>query len=125
LAKHVRVDGSIVVVTPQNVAVDDARKAIGMFRMLKVPVLGVVENMSYFVCDECQTRHYLFGQGGGQGLASAAEIPFLGKVPLEPVVREGGDGGIPAALRPESTAGAAFRDVAKSVWQELAGEDRF
>jgi ATP-binding protein involved in chromosome partitioning len=119
LAKHTEVDGAVLVVTPQEVALDDARKAIGMFERMKVPVLGVVENMSYFVCGECETRHYLFGQGGGQRLAGTVGVPFLGQVPLEPAVREGGDGGRPVVLRVGSLAGQAFQAVAKSVWQRL------
>lgn len=123
LVKHSRVDGAVVVVTPQDVALDDARKAVGMFQKMEVPVLGVVENMSFFVCDECQTRHHLFGQGGGQRLAAAAGVPFLGAVPLEPVVRKGGDEGHPAVMVPGSLAGEAFREVAQAVWQRLTGPD--
>jgi ATP-binding protein involved in chromosome partitioning len=119
LARHTEVDGAVVVVTPQDVALDDARKAIGMFERMNVPVLGVVENMSYFVCEECETRHHLFGQGGGQRLARMADVPLLGEVPLEPAVRAGGDGGSPVVLRVGSLAGQAFQAVAKSVWQRL------
>jgi ATP-binding protein involved in chromosome partitioning len=120
LVKHTQVDGAVVVVTPQDVALDDARKAIGMFRRLEVPILGVVENMSYFVCDECDKRHYLFGEGGGRRLAREAEVPFLGEIPLEPAVREGGDRGLPAALQPDSAAADAFRALAAKLWQGLA-----
>jgi ATP-binding protein involved in chromosome partitioning len=119
LTKHSEVDGAVVVVTPQDVALDDARKAIGMFHRMQVPVLGVVENMSYFVCEECDTRHHLFGEGGGQRLAGMAGVPFLGEVPLEPAVRAGGDGGSPVALRDGSLAGQAFQQVAERVWQRL------
>lgn len=120
LVKHSRVDGAIVVVTPQDVAVDDARKAVGMFQGLNVPLLGVLENMSYFVCDECQARHALFGTGGGKRLAEATGVPFLGEIPLEARVREAGDEGSPAALDPESEAGLAFRALAQALWQRLA-----
>ncbi|MGD8821097.1 MAG: Mrp/NBP35 family ATP-binding protein [Anaerolineae bacterium] len=119
LVKHSQVDGALIVVTPQDVALDDARKAIGMFQKMEVPVLGVVENMSYFVCDECQARHYLFGQEGGQRLAAAVDVPFLGAIPLEPVVREGGDEGHPVAMIQGSLAGDAFRDLARTLWQQL------
>lgn len=115
LGKHAQPDGAIVVVTPQGVALDDARKAISMFRRLSIPVLGVVENMSYFVCPDCGTRHTLFGEGGGQALAAEAGIPLLGEVPMEPHVREGGDSGAPAVLRPESVAGAAFQAIATHI----------
>ncbi|NLF14891.1 MAG: Mrp/NBP35 family ATP-binding protein [Anaerolineaceae bacterium] len=120
LVKHSWVDGAIVVVTPQDVAVDDARKAVGMFQGLNVPLLGVLENMSYFVCDECQARHALFGTGGGRRLAEAVGVPFLGEIPLETHVREAGDEGRPAALDAESEAGRAFRALARAVWQRLA-----
>jgi ATP-binding protein involved in chromosome partitioning len=120
LVKHTLVDGAVVVVTPQDVALDDARKAIGMFQKLDVPLLGVVENMSYFLCGECQTRHHLFGKGGGQRLAQAAEVPFLGEVPLEPAVRVGGDRGLPATAQADSLAGAAFRGLAERLWSQLA-----
>jgi ATP-binding protein involved in chromosome partitioning len=119
LAKHTEVDGAVVVVTPQDVALDDARKAIGMFERLNVPVLGVVENMSYFVCGECGTRHHLFGQGGGQRLAEMANVSFLGEIPLEPAVRAGGDDGRPVVLQSGSLAGQAFHQVAKSLWERL------
>jgi ATP-binding protein involved in chromosome partitioning len=120
LVKHSWVDGAIVVVTPQDVAVDDARKALGMFQGLNVPLLGVLENMSYFVCGQCQARHALFGEGGGRRLAEAAGVPFLGEIPLEPRVREAGDEGRPAVLDRQSPAGDAFRAVAQALWQRLA-----
>ena len=119
LVKHTEVDGAVVVVTPQDVALDDAHKAIGMFNRMEVPVLGVVENMSYFVCAQCQTRHHLFGQGGGQLLAARTDLPFLGEIPLEPMVRAGGDAGTPVALQPGSSAGMAFGEIAGQVWQRL------
>lgn len=119
LAQHVLLDGALVVVTPQAVAADDALKAIGMFRRLQVPVLGVVENMSYFVCDGCDKCHRLFGSGGGRRLAAAAGIPFLGEVPFEPAVGVGGDVGEPAVLRPASPAGVALREIAGRVWLGL------
>ncbi len=119
LVKHSWVDGAIVVVTPQQVAVDDAAKALGMFQGLNVRILGVLENMSYFVCDECQAHHAIFGKGGGRRLAEAAGVPFLGQIPLETLVREAGDEGRPAALNPQSQAGAAFRAVAEQVWRHL------
>lgn len=119
LIKHTEVDGAVVVVTPQDVALDDARKSIGMFNRMEVPVLGVVENMSYFVCEECTARHHLFGRGGGQRLAESADVAFLGEIPLEPEVRAGGDTGAPVALHPNSPAGLAFRQVAEQVWQRL------
>jgi ATP-binding protein involved in chromosome partitioning len=119
LVKHTRLDGTVVVVTPQDVALDDAQKAIGMFRRMEVTICGIVENMSYFVCDACGTQHYLFGQGGGQGLAHAAGVPFLGEVPVEPAVREGGDHGLPAVLQPDLLAGSIFQALAEKLWQQI------
>jgi ATP-binding protein involved in chromosome partitioning len=123
LAAHVQVDGAVIVVSPQAVASDDALKAIGMFRRLGVPLLGVVENMSYFQCTRCGTRHYLFGQGGGRELARVSGIRFLGEVPIESCVREGGDRGRPAVLLVDSAAGVALREVAELVREQL--ESRF
>jgi ATP-binding protein involved in chromosome partitioning len=119
LAAHVQVDGAVIVVSPQAVASDDALKAIGMFRRLGVPLLGVVENMSYFQCSRCGTRHYLFGQGGGRELAQVSGIRFLGEVPIESCVQEGGDRGRPAVLLADSAAGVALRKVAELVWEQL------
>ncbi|HSJ59062.1 MAG TPA: Mrp/NBP35 family ATP-binding protein [Anaerolineae bacterium] len=119
LGKHTTIDGAIIVVTPQQVALDDALKAIGMFRRMEVPVLGVIENMSYFVCDECGTRHEPFGRGGGRRLAEMAGVPFLGEVPLEPAVREGGDRGEPVVVQEGSLAGAAFEGLAGQLWQAV------
>jgi ATP-binding protein involved in chromosome partitioning len=119
LIQHAQPDGAVVVVTPQQVAVDDARKAVGMFRKLNVDVLGVVENMSYFVCDECAKRHELFGSGGGERFAKEVGIPLLGQVPLQPFVSQGGDQGRPVALDDRSLAGAELRQVAAQVWQRL------
>ena len=119
LAAHVRVDGAVIVVTPQAVAADDALKAIGMFRRLEVPLLGVVENMSYFECGECGTRHHLFGKDGGRELARSSGIPFLGEVPLEPVVRDGGDLGRPAVLVDGSVAGRVLREIAGKLSTQL------
>lgn len=90
-----------------------------MFRRLEVPILGLVENMSYSVCRQCNTKHNLFGQGGGQRLAQELEIPFIGQVPLEPAVREGGDQGLPAVLQDGSLAGAAFEAQAQQIWRRL------
>ena len=86
---------------------------------MKVPVLGILENMSFFVCGECGTRHHLFGQEGGRQLAMAAKVPFLGEIPVEPEVREGGDEGTPVVLRVNSPAGQALQMIAEDVWNRL------
>lgn len=119
LTHYAKPDGAIIVVTPQEVALDDARKTVAMFRQLEVKVLGLVENMSYFVCHVCGTHHDLFGQGGGGRLAHDLGVSFLGEVPMEPAVCEGGDRGLPAVLRPGSAAGAALQSVAERVRQRL------
>lgn len=119
LAKHAEPDGALVVVTPQGVALDDARKAVGMFRRLGIPVVGLVENMSYFQCPTCGTRHDIFGSGGGRRLADALDLELLAEVPLETRVREGGDDGRPAVLIDGSGAGAAFRALATRVWAQF------
>ena len=92
-----------------------------MFRQLEVPVIGVVENMSYFVCPNCDTRHELFGQGGGQRIAQTFNVPFLGQVPLQPNVRTGGDEGQPVVMAdPESPAAQAFQAVAGAVARQVS-----
>jgi ATP-binding protein involved in chromosome partitioning len=116
LVQTVRVDGVVMVTTPQDVSTGDVRRAIKMFERVETRVLGVVENMSGFVCPCCNTRYELFGSGGGQELATSANIPLLGTVPLEPAVREGGDAGAPVVVaRHESPAAIALASVATQV----------
>jgi len=98
LLQSVPVSGSVIVTTPQEVALDDARKGLRMFGEHETPVLGIVENMSAFRCPDCGNAHAIFGEGGGQQLADDVEMPFLGEVPLDPAVREGGDDGRPIVL---------------------------
>lgn len=100
LIQRTQPDGAVVVTTPQDVALDDARKAVGMFGQFETPVLGLVENMSYFICPNCHTQHDLFGHGGAQSLAGALNIPLLGEIPLEPQARAGADRGDPACCSP-------------------------
>jgi ATP-binding protein involved in chromosome partitioning len=120
LAQTIDVDGAVMVTTPQDVSTGDVRRAIRMFERVNTPVLGVVENMSGFVCPCCATEYDLFGRGGGEELARVAEVPFLGRIPLEIGVREGGDAGQPTVLAaPDSRAGQALREVAERVVAEL------
>lgn len=106
LAQSVPLTGAVIVTQPQAVAVEDARRAARMFNKLKVPTLGVIENMA----------GEIYGQGGGEALAAEQELPFLGRVPMEATVREGGDFGKPAAItNPDSISGKAFRDLAGAV----------
>lgn len=116
LTQLVALDGAVVVTTPQEVAMQDVRKAIMMFEKVGVPILGVVENMSYFVCDECDKKHYIFGKDGADKLAEKFNVSVLAKLPLHPEVREGGDIGTPiTALNPEGVHAKAFIELAKTV----------
>jgi ATP-binding protein involved in chromosome partitioning len=108
--------GAVVVTTPQDVALQDARKAIMMFRQVRVEILGIVENMSYFECPNCSTRTNIFNHGGGERTARKYDVPFLGEVPLAVGIREGGDNGKPIVLEaPNSPAGKAFAQIAANV----------
>jgi len=121
LSQSVPVAGAVVVTTPQAVSVSDVRKAVGMFRQLNIPVLGVVENMSYFVCGHCHERTDIFGTGGGRGMAEEMNIPFLGEVPIDTLVRSGGDSGRPiVAEAPEAPAALAFQEVAGKVAAQIS-----
>jgi ATP-binding protein involved in chromosome partitioning len=121
LAQSVPVAGAVVVTTPQGVSVSDVRKAVGMFRQLNIPVLGVVENMSYFVCGHCNGRTDIFGTGGGQRMAEELKIPFLGEVPIDTRVRAGGDEGRPiVAAEPDAPAAHAFETIAGKVAAQIS-----
>ncbi|MCU0242113.1 MAG: Mrp/NBP35 family ATP-binding protein [Vicinamibacteria bacterium] len=123
VAQIVPVAGAIVITTPQEVSVSDVRKAVTMFKQLQIPVLGVVENMSHFVCGHCQTRTDIFGTGGGQKMADEMQIPFLGEIPMEPDVRQGGDAGQPIVhAHPEAPAARALLQVARNVAARLSVE---
>ncbi|HEV8254963.1 MAG TPA: Mrp/NBP35 family ATP-binding protein [Vicinamibacteria bacterium] len=121
MAQSVPVAGAVVVTTPQSVSVSDVRKAVGMFRQLNIPILGVVENMSTFVCGHCGERTDIFGHGGGARMAEEMSIPFLGEVPIDTRVREGGDTGQPiVAAVPDSPAARGFESVAGKVAAQLS-----
>ena len=123
LAQLVPVQGAVLVTTPQEVAVMDVRRALRMFETVAVPVLGVVENMSYFIAPDTGLRYNIFGEGGGQKLAEQYGVPFLGAVPLGLEVREGGDKGVPVVVsQPESVQAAAFRKVAEEVARQVSIE---
>jgi len=121
LTQTVPLTGAVVVTTPQDVALQDARKAIMMFRQVRVEVLGIVENMSYFECPKCGTRAYIFDHGGGELTARKYGVPFLGEVPLAVSVREAGDNGRPIVLEePGSPAGKALARVAANVAAQVS-----
>lgn len=121
LAQLVPVQGAVVVTTPQEVAMTDVRKAINMFEQVHIPVLGIVENMSYFVCSNCSARHEIFGTGGGAELARRFNIELLGQIPLSTVVREGGDTGVPIVKgAPNSPQALAFKQIADNVATQIS-----
>jgi len=121
LSQTVPVAGSVVVTTPQTVSVADTRRAVRMYQKLNVPILGVVENMSHFVCPECRHESDIFGKGGGEVLAADMGIPFLGRVPLYEPIRTGGDTGVPITIaEPQSPAADAFRAAARQLAAQLS-----
>ncbi len=123
LAQLVPVQGAVLVTTPQEVALADVRRALRMFETVSVPVLGVVENMSYFIAPDTGVRYNIFGEGGGQKLADQYAVPFLGSVPLGIEVREGGDKGVPVVVsHPDSPQSRAFRSVAEEVARRVSIE---
>jgi ATP-binding protein involved in chromosome partitioning len=115
LTQRIPVDGAIIVSTPQLVALDDARKGIAMFQKVGVPVLGLVENMSHFRCPDCGGIHHIFGHGGAAALAVELNLPLLAEIPMEPLVREDGDSGLPAVLDPNSDSRHAFHGLAEAI----------
>jgi ATP-binding protein involved in chromosome partitioning len=118
LTQQAPLSGAVIVTTPQDVALIDARKGLEMFRQVHVPVLGIIENMSYFA-PEGGGRHYIFGQGGGQKMAAEAGVAFLGEVPIDPRVTECGDGGEPIVHRyPDSAVAKAYLKLAQTVAAE-------
>jgi ATP-binding protein involved in chromosome partitioning len=121
MAQSVPVAGAVVVTTPQEVSISDVRKAVMMFRQLNIPILGVVENMSYFVCGHCQERTEIFGHGGGARMAEELGIQFLGEVPIDVRVRTGGDDGFPIVVAdPKAPAAQGFLDVAGRVAAQIS-----
>jgi ATP-binding protein involved in chromosome partitioning len=111
--------GSIVVTTPSEVSLEDARKAVHMFSQVKVPILGIVENMSFLMCPHCQERIDVFSHGGGRRTAEAMRVHFLGELPLDPQVRVGGDTGRPVALRDGEPHAQSFRELAKHTIERI------
>jgi ATP-binding protein involved in chromosome partitioning len=115
------ITGAVIVTTPQEVSLLDVRKAISMFKTLKVPVLGVIETMSYFVCDGCDKKHYLFNQGGGERLVREFGVPLLAAIPVDPAVSKGGDEGKPhVSTFPDSATAKSYKQAAGSVAQQIA-----
>ena len=120
MAQQVPLAGAVIVSTPQDLALIDARKGLNMFRKVDVPVLGIVENMSTFICPHCGSATDIFAHGGAQSEAKRLGVPFLGEVPLELAIRETSDAGKPVVVSaPSSPAAAAYRAIAAKAWAEL------
>jgi ATP-binding protein involved in chromosome partitioning len=120
MAQSVPLSGAVIVSTPQDIALIDARKGLNMFRKVDVPVLGIVENMSYFTCPHCGGRTDIFAHGGARAEAEKMQTPFLGEIPLDIKIRETSDAGTPiVASQPDSPHSAAYRAVAEQVWRQL------
>jgi ATP-binding protein involved in chromosome partitioning len=125
MAQQVPLKGAVIVSTPQDLALIDARRGIGMFRRVNVPVLGIVENMSYFRCTECGTRADIFGHGGARHEAERQNVPFLGEVPLHIEIREKSDAGLPVvATDPDGAHAKIYREIAARVRDGLAGASK-
>ena len=118
LSQAVALSGALMVTTPQNVALEDVERGIAMFSKVEVDILGVVENMSYYICGECGQRHEIFAHGGGAEAAARLELPFLGAVPLSPAIRKGGDEGRTAIAR-EGELGSLFDEISHRLVAEL------
>ena len=121
LSQTVPVVGAIVVTTPQQVSLADSRRAVRMYQKLNIPTLGIVENMSYYACPNCHHETDIFGHGGGEALAQAMEVPFLGRLPIYQPIREGSDSGVPLVVsEPGSPAGRAFLTVAERTAAQVS-----
>src|SRR3954452_24716458 len=121
LSQLIPLSGVVIVTTPQDVALQDVAKGMAMFKQLEVPIIGVIENMSYFVCPHCSEKHELFGRGGGERIAKAFDVPYLGQIPLQPNVRLGGDEGQPVVLAdPGSPAAQALFGVAGEIARQVS-----
>lgn len=121
LSQLVPLCGAITVTTPQEVALHDVRKGMMMFQKVNVPILGIIENMSYFVCSHCGERTEIFSHGGGERAAEKLGVPFLGDIAIDPAIRSGGDTGMPIVVAdPASPQAAAFREIAAKIAEALS-----
>jgi ATP-binding protein involved in chromosome partitioning len=125
LAQRVALAGAVIVSTPQDIALVDARKGLNMFRKVAVPVLGIVENMSYFLCPHCGERSEIFGHGGAREEADKLGVPFLGEVPLHLDIRTTSDSGHPIVVsKPDSAHAQVYKNIAGRVWKQLSANQR-
>ena len=123
MAQQVPLSGAVIVSTPQDLALIDARKGLNMFRRVDVPVLGIIENMSYFVAPDTGTRYDIFGHGGAKAEAERLNLPFLGEVPLDMDIRINSDAGTPIVVAdPQGAHAVVYRDIAAKVWASVTGE---
>jgi len=123
------VSGAVIVTTPQDIALLDAKKGIEMFRKVDIPVLGVIENMSAFRCPHCGEDSAVFGSGGGARIAAASQVPLLASLPLAMEIREQADGGLPTVVQsPDGDIAGMYRDAARHlaarIWRQEARPDR-
>lgn len=120
LSQLVPMSGAVTVTTPQEVALHDVRKGMMMFQKVNVPLLGIIENMSYFICGHCGERSEIFSYGGGERAADKLGVPFLGRIPIDPAIRAGGDAGVPIVVAdPASPQAAAFRQIGAALADRL------
>lgn len=120
MCQNVPLTGAVIVSTPQDIALLDARKGLNMFRKVDVPVLGLIENMSYYVCPKCGDEAHIFGHGGAKAEAARLSAEFLGEVPLDIAIRELADAGHPiVAAQPDSPHAKAYRDIARRIWEKV------
>jgi ATP-binding protein involved in chromosome partitioning len=123
LAQQVPLAGAVIVSTPQDLALIDARKAIAMFGKVEIPILGIIENMSYFLAPDTGARYDIFGHGGAKSEAERIGVPFLGEVPLTMDIRERSDAGTPVVVSdPDSASAAVYREIAAKAWAEIKGK---
>jgi ATP-binding protein involved in chromosome partitioning len=123
MAQQVALAGAVIVSTPQDIALIDARKGLAMFQKVNVPVLGIIENMSYFLCPHCGERSDIFSHGGARREAARLGTEFLGEVPLDLAIRETSDEGRPITVsQPGSPYAKTFRDIAARIWEKVSGE---
>lgn len=122
LAQQAALAGAVIVSTPQDLALIDARKAVNMFNKVEVPILGIVENMSHFVCPNCGTSHDIFGHGGAKAEAEKIGAPFLGEIPLDMDIRLNSDAGTPVVVsQPDGPHAKAYREIARKLWAGIEG----
>jgi ATP-binding protein involved in chromosome partitioning len=124
LAQKVPLSGAVMVTTPQDIALLDVRRGINMFHQVKVPILGLIENMSYFLCPKCDHRTDIFSHGGARTEAERYEVEFLGEIPIDIAIRETSDSGHPIVIsQPDGPHATAYRAIAQRLWKKISGED--